>query len=165
MDEPVEAVEIRAQKHAEAHGLTLGPQLGSGRDGIIWRVNRQSRVSAIKVHEREKSYARERDAYQRLREHNVDEICGLNVPLLLDHDDRLMALQMEVVAVPFILDFASVYFDAPADFSAEVMADWEEKCIDLFDDRWPEVRRVLARLKALGIYYYDVSLGNIRLSE
>jgi hypothetical protein len=165
MDEPAESIEARAQKYAEARGLTLGPQLGSGRDGIIWRANCQSRVSAIKVHERARSYARERDAYLRLREHNVEEICGLNVPVLLDHDDQLLALQMEVVAVPFVLDFASVYFDEPADFSDEVMADWEENGIELFGDGWPEVRRILARLTAWGIYYYDVSLGNIRLPE
>lgn len=84
MDEPLEGVETRAQKYAEACGLTIGPQLGSGRDGTIWRVNRQSRVSAIKVHERRKSYACERDAYLRLRMRKVEEICGLNVPVLLD---------------------------------------------------------------------------------
>lgn len=165
MDDPSESIEIRAQKYAEAHGLTLGPQLGSGRDGTIWRANRQARVSAVKVHQRAKPYARERDAYLRLREQSVEEICGLNVPALLDHDDLLLALQMEVVAAPYVLDFASVYFDAPADFSHEVMADWEENCIELFGNRWPEVRRVLARLKAFGIYYYDVSLGNVRLVD
>ena len=156
-------METRAQKYAEAHGLTLGPQLGSGRDGTIWRANRQSHVSAIKAHERAKSYARERDAYVRLRDRDVEEICGLNVPVLLDHDDRLWTLQMEIVAAPFILDFASVYFDAPADFSPEVMIDWEETCVELFGERWREVKVALARLKAFGIYYYDVSLGNIRL--
>lgn len=165
MDEPAESLDDRARKYAEVRGLALGPQLGSGRDGTIWRVNRQSRVSAIKVHERETSYARERDAYLRLREHAVEEICGLNVPALIDYDDGLLVLEMEVVTAPFILDFASVYFDSPADFSPEVMADWEEKNVDLFGDRFTEVRRALARLQTMGIYYYDVSLGNIRLPE
>lgn len=165
MEEPPESVEARAQVHAETRGLALGPQLGAGRDGIIWRANRQSRVSAIKVHERQAPYGRERDAYFRLREHRVEDVCGLSVPTLLDHDDRLLVLEMEVVTVPYILDFASVYFDSPPDFSPEVMGDWEEKCNELFGDRWREVRLVLARLKGFGIYYYDVSLGNIRLPE
>lgn len=143
--------------------MTIGPELGSGRDGTIWRVNRQSRVSAIKVHERPMSYACERDAYLRLFEHNVEEIRGLNVPVLLDYDNRLLTLQMEIVAAPYILDFASVHFDGPADFSEEVMADWEEKGLDLFGDRWRDVKIALARLKGFGVYYYDVSLGNIRL--
>ena len=164
MEEPPESVEAKAQVYAETRGLALGPRLGAGRDGIIWRANRQSRVSAIKAHERQASYTSERDAYFRLREQGVEDVCGLSVPALLGHNDRLCVLEMEVVSAPYILDFAGVYFDSPADFSPEVMADWQEKCIELFGDRWREVRLVLARLRGLGIYYYDVSLGNIRLS-
>lgn len=165
MDGPVENLEVQSLEYAEARTLALGPQLGAGRDGTIWTASRQSRVSAIKAHLRPAAFRRELGAYLRLREHSVDEICGLNVPALVDFDEALLVIEMEVVAAPYILDFAGAYFDSPADFSAEVMADWEEKGIDIFGERWREVRRVLARLKSFGIYYYDVSRGNIRLPE
>lgn len=161
MDEPLADLEGRASEYAATRGLSLGAQIGDGRDGTIWAATRQPRAAAVKAHRRANAYRRERDAYLRLRDAAVETICGLNVPSLCDYDDDRLVIEMEIVAPPFILDFAGVYFDGPADFSAEVMTDWEEKGVELFGDRWGHVRQVLSRLRGLGIYYYDLSLRNI----
>ncbi len=63
-------------------------------------------LAAVKVHERETDYCRERDVYFRLDEHNVTEIRGFHVPCMHGYgfDDDLWVLQMTIVPRPFVLD-------------------------------------------------------------
>ncbi|MBI4662894.1 MAG: hypothetical protein HY735_29130 [Verrucomicrobia bacterium] len=42
-----------------------------------------------------------------------------------------------------------------------VSSEWETQKRGQFDDRWPEVQRVLAALEELGIHMLDVSPSNI----
>lgn len=101
----------RLQEYAERTQLAIGGQLGFGVHGIVYKVQRQYQTGewAIKVHEREADYCRERDVYLRLETLGVSEIRGCNVPELVDFDDKLLLIEMTVVPRPFILDFAGAY--------------------------------------------------------
>lgn len=72
--------------------------------------------SAIKVHERETDYGRERDVYIRLGLNGVTDIRGCEVPELMGFDDSLWVLEMTVVRRPFVLDFAGAFLDQAPDF-------------------------------------------------
>ena len=66
----------RAQIYAAANQLELREQLGRGGHGIVFvaqsHVNRGR--SAVKIHEGEKAFLRERDVYLRLQEHKVTKV-------------------------------------------------------------------------------------------
>ena len=95
---------------------------------------------AIKVHKQEPDYCRERDAYLRLREHEITIIRGCNVPELIAYDDELWIIQMTVVARPFVLDFGGAFLDRPPEFSEEVLAEWRVEKLEQFGKRWPDVQ-------------------------
>jgi len=153
----------RAGQYAQRNGLTLCEQLGCGIHGIVFVAESQTRpgASAIKVHERETSFCRERDVYLRLLDRGVLEIRGCHVPQLLRSDDELWVIEMEVVKRPFVLDFAGAYLDTPPDYSDEVIAEWRADKQEQFGDRWPEVEAILASLERYGIFLVDVSPSNI----
>src|SRR5215469_14533587 len=108
----------RANEYCRIHALTIRRQLGFGVHGIVFATecHRDSGRSAIKVHEHEADYRRERDAYLRLQEHEVKAIRGCAVPELLRYDDALWVLEMTVVTRPFVLDFAGGYLDFGPEF-------------------------------------------------
>jgi hypothetical protein len=87
------------------------------------------------------------------------------VPQLLRFDDDLWIIEMGIVQAPFILDFAKCWLDEPADYTPEILADWDELGAERFEDRWPEVRSLLSSLKQFGIYYYDAKPANIRFED
>lgn len=115
----------RADIYAQRHGMVLGERLGYGVHGIVFVAESQTEPgrAAIKVHEREEPYQRERDVYFRLRDRGVSEIRGCHVPGLLRYDDELWVIAMEVVTRPFVLDFAGAYLDHPPDYSEEVITE------------------------------------------
>jgi len=153
----------RAQDYARRKGLLLDKQLGSGVHGIVFAVESQTEPgrAAIKVHDREHSYRRERDIYLRLREHGITEVRGCAVPEMIDYDDTFWIIEMTIVVRPFVLDFAGAYLDHAPDFSEKVLADWRAEKQEQFGSRWPEVQAILRVLEAYGIYMEDVSPGNI----
>jgi hypothetical protein len=120
----------RAHQYVQKTERALGEQLGVGNDGIVITVKSQPEngtsalLSAIKVHRRQKGYARERDVYLRLRDVELRTIKTCAVPVLLSYDDDLWIVEMTLVARPFVLDFAGAELDEPPDFSEEVLADW-----------------------------------------
>jgi hypothetical protein len=121
--------------------------------------------SAIKVHEREADYCRERDVYLRLGECDVTAVRGCAVPELLDYDDELWVIEMTVVTRPFVLDFAGAFLDKPPDFSEEVLADWRAEKQEQFGPRWPEVQAILGFLEGLGVFLLDVNPGNVSFGD
>ncbi len=157
----------RAHQYADQNGLTVGEQLGFGVHGIVFVVQsqRQPGFSAIKVHEREAPYCRERDVYLRLREHGVRQIRGCHVPRLLRHDDDLWVIEMEIVTRPYVLDFAGAYLDKPPDYSEEILTEWRAEKKEQFGDRWPEVESLLWSLERYGVYLADVSPSNVALAD
>src|SRR5438552_53360 len=105
----------RVQDYARQHRLELGEHLGFGVHGIVFAAKYQTKGGrcALKVHEREKEYRRERDVYLRLQEHGLTAIRGCNVPELITFDDGLWVIEMTLVSRPFVLDFAGAYLDKP----------------------------------------------------
>lgn len=158
-----------AREYVRRNGLVLGEQLGSGVHGIVFVTERQqertSLRSAIKVHEHQTDFRRERDIYLRLQEYGVTTIRGCHVPQLLRYDDDLLILEMTIVARPFVLDFAGAFLDKSPDFSEEVLADWRAEKRDQFGARWPEVQAILGALTGYGIYMIDVNPGNISFGD
>ena len=121
--------------------------------------------SALKVHERRVDYARERDAYLRLKEHGISQILGCNVPQLLAFDDELWVIEMTVVARPFVLDFAGAFLDEPSEFSEEVRVDWRAEKQEQFGPRWAEVQAILRFLEGYGVFLVDVNPGNVAFGD
>ncbi len=162
---------LRAQEFAQRHGLSLGNELGHGVHGIVFATESQPPKgvpavhSAIKVHEREPDYCRERDVYLRLRENAVAAIHRCHVPQLLRYDNEAWIIEMSVVARPFVLDFAGAFLDQAPDFSQEVLADWRTEKQEQFGGRWSEVEAILRTLESYGIHLVDVSPSNVSLSD
>lgn len=153
----------RAQEYCQKNGLLLGSRLGSGVHGSVFEADNQTENgrSAIKVHEREPDYRRERDVYSRLAAYQVTALRGCAVPEMLRHDDKLWVIEMTIVTKPFVLDFAGAFLDRPPDFSDEVLADWRAEKQEQFGPRWANVQAILRDLEALGVFVTDVSPGNI----
>jgi hypothetical protein len=153
----------RAREFANRMGLTLGDPLGAGVQGIILNAKSQPRDGrlAIKVHNQESGYLRERDAYFRLQEHAVTNVRGCYVPELVEYDDALLIIAMTVVSRPFVLDFGGAFLDTPPEFSEEVLAEWQAEKHEQFGSRWPEVQAILRDLQSYGIFLIDVNPGNI----
>jgi hypothetical protein len=157
----------RAREYLQRTGRALGDELGTGVHGSVFATQSQPEKgppavrSAIKIHQREADYCRERDVYLRLQAHGVTTLRGGHVPQLLRYDDVRWVIEMTVVKRPFVLDFAGAYLDQPPDFSAEVLADWEAEKQEHFGPRWPEVQAILRALEGYGIFLLDVNPGNI----
>ena len=107
----------RAQEYTQRNDLVLGEELGFGVHGIVFVTESQRQKdpsdgrSAIKVHQREPDYRRERDVYLRLREKGIASIRRCHVPQLLHYDDQVWIIEMTVVSPPFVLDFAGAFLD------------------------------------------------------
>ncbi len=157
----------RVQDHAQRKGLVIHEQLGYGMHGIVFAAKYQTAGErlALKVHERDQEYRRERDVYLRLKEHDIASIRGCNVPELVAFDDELWVLEMTLVSRPFVLDFAGAYLDEPPDFSEEVLAEWHVEKQEQFEGRWGEVQAILRHLEGYGVYMVDVNPGNISFAE
>jgi hypothetical protein len=159
----------RAQEYAQRNDLGLVKELGFGVHGIVLSAESQIKSgslpfrSAVKVHERDPYYFRERDIYLRLKEHAVREIRGCAVPEMIEHDDELWIIEMSVVTPPYVLDFAGEYLDWTPDFSEKVLADWRADNQEQFGERWLEVQAILAHLESFGVYMEDVSPSNSSL--
>ena len=153
-----------AKSYATRRGIRLYFEhpLGYGTDGSVWKSNRPSAVKAL---ERESNYRTELACYQRLKERGIRNIRGFAVPALEGYDDELLIIEMTVASPPFILDFAKAYLDRPIRHTAEVMEETRALWEELFEERWPEVRRLLAALEGMGIYYQDPKPGNISFEE
>jgi hypothetical protein len=119
------------------------------------------KTTAIKAHERERFYLKERKVYQRLQQFEVTHIRNAEVPQLVGFDDELWVIEMTIVSRPFVLDFAGAYLDFPPDYSEEVMAEWEADKREQFGSRWPEAQAIVNELESYGIFMADVNPGNI----
>jgi hypothetical protein len=117
----------RATEYCFRVGAQLGPQLGYGVHGTVFAVHNQTDLeqSAIKIHERERPYQRERDVYRRLAETSVSAVRNCRVPRMLRCDDDLWVIEISIVTPPYLLDFAGAYLDKSPDFSEDVLAEWE----------------------------------------
>ncbi len=118
----------RAKRYCQLHASELSTRvnLGFGVHGTVFTCRRLDfgAATALKIHERALPYQRERDVYFRLRDLQISEIEGHHVPILVDHDDDLLAIEMSIVVRPFVLDFGGAYLDIPPDYGPEVIEQW-----------------------------------------
>lgn len=156
----------RVTEYCRRAGLQLGPRLGFGVHGNVFTALSQSGPdpSAVKVHERERFYRRERDVYRRLADEGVDSVLGFDVPRLLKSDDELWVIEMTIASPPFVLDFAGAYLDEPPDYPEDVLAEWDREKREQFGDRWPTVQAILRRLQGFGVFLADVTPNNLRFA-
>jgi hypothetical protein len=138
----------------------IAERLGFGGEGVVYRTTANT---AIKVFKSEQHYRRERDVYLRLKDHRVSEVLGFSIPRLVEFDDLMRAVEMEMVAPPFVLDFAGARLDTPSDFPQEVIEEWEREKQEQFEDDWPIVESVIVEFERFGVYLGDVHPGNIRM--
>lgn len=153
-------------RFAERYQLEIRDRLGFGIHGSVFEViDRRHRKSAVKIHNEREHFFREFEVYERLDEHGVVEICGFWVPQLLRMDEDFLALQMTMVARPFVLDFAGAYVDSKPSFPEEIWNEWENQKREQFGDKWRKVREILDSLEEMGIYYVDVSPSNVAFRD
>ena len=157
----------RAEAYCRRNGLKIVKQLGFGVHGSVFVAENQldGRQTAVKAHERERFYLRERNVYLRLQEHEVTYVRGAAVPELLGHDDELWVIEMTIVGQPFVLDFAGAYLDRPGDYSEEVWEHWRNEKMEQFGSRWPEAEAIIWALEDYGIFMADVNPGNISFGD
>ncbi len=108
-----------------------------------------------------KRYERERDCYLRLREEAVESVRGFAVPAYLNHSNEWLAIEMTIVRPPYLLDFAGALLDEPFDFHEETWEAWQMDRMEKFEERWPEVKKVMRELECHGIFLSDLHPGNI----
>lgn len=158
-----DSMEQKALDYAGDRQAELGDNLGFGVDGSVWLLHSKDRNHpwAVKLFRSTKPYERERDCYLRLAESQTESVRGFAIPAHLHHDDAWLAIEMTIVRPPYLLDFAGALLDEPFDFHEETWEAWELDRMEKFEDRWPEVRKVMSELEWLGIYLSDVHPGNI----
>lgn len=161
------AVEIRAEAYGKHRQAVLGNCLGLGADGSVWVMQGKDQPDrwAVKLHRHRVAYERERDCYLRLTALGVIHIRGFHVPQLLRYEDEWMAIEMSLVAQPFLVDFASAWLDEPPEFSDEVWAEWEADRSEKFEQHWAEAKAVIRALEGSGIYLTDVHPGNLAFAD
>ena len=96
---------------------------------------------------------------------SVEENVPLGAEFRNEHPSMLKRVSQFFLEVVRLLDFGKAYLNTPPDYSPEVLADADEMGRELFDDRWPEVQKVVAELADLGIYYYDTRPSNIDFGD
>lgn len=115
-------------------------------------------------------FEQELRVYQRLALYPEKPVPGFNVPKMLDFHTELWVIEMQLVVVPFVLDFAGATLDKPsptiAEQSEEDFAEWEADKIEAFgEEDWQSVTRLLSHFRRMGIYLSDVHKGNIRFRD
>jgi len=148
----------RAESYARKHRLRIVDRLGGGTDGEVWTTNRKT---AVKVFQSQKNYDMEVGCYQRLRDRGVKNIGQFTIPRLIQSDGTLLAIEMEIVTPPCLLDFGKAYLDGEPEHSNETWAEHYATQREIWEDKFNEVQSVLWTLRQLGIYYRDPKPGNI----
>ncbi len=140
----------------------LVDELGSGTDGVVYATH----ASAVKIYRDNRPFQHELEAYLRLAEHGVSEICGHAVPQLIRFDGKLLALEMTMVQPPFVLDFGKARVDEKPDYPPNVLDDWREQVHEVFGSQAPKAWLIHDQLwRRHGIHYDDLKPGNITFAE
>ncbi|HLJ10589.1 MAG TPA: hypothetical protein VKU82_05340 [Planctomycetaceae bacterium] len=154
---------VRLNEYAKCRKLKIHEHLGGGIQGIVFST---FLPSAVKVFKRREHYEREVAVYHRIKDRSLFNVCGFTVPKPLRRHDGLLVIEMELVVRPFVVDFASAGVDRPLfDHSPEILAEDESRRRDLFEDRWPKVRQIIAEFRRHGIFLADVKPGNIMFAD
>jgi hypothetical protein len=103
--------------------------------------------------------------YQRLQSHQIEQLQGFHIPILLHYDRNLFVLEISFVRPPYILDFAAATLDQPPPgFDAEDR-EWIAEKRRVFGSHWSAIVRLLDALRHIGIHYCDLHGENIRFDS
>lgn len=151
-----------AEDRAREYLGTSAPlrRLGWGISGAVF-LSHDLRT-AVKVLHYQERYEAEVRAYRILAQHRLFRLHGLTIPKPRGRDDRLRAVQMDIVDPPYLLDFAGVEF-RPPDFSPDVMDQWRQNLDEMYGPNVSVAYSVYESLKRLGMYYLDFRHSNMRL--
>lgn len=154
-----ETIAERAEQYVKLHSAKIDKRLGWGNDGWVFATDAGS---AIKVFKYEKQYRQELQVYLRLTEREVNAVHGFQIPLLINHHDELLIVEISLVAPPFVLDFASARLDEDALRTRDDYGEWLEEKQEVFGSDWPVVRKVMSAFRSHGVFLVDVHRDNIR---
>jgi len=151
----------RKGSYESRYSVQFGARLGIGRDGEVHSTNHNTAVKFLTVREH---FERERSVYEACARKGIKRVAGHRVLGLIRTDDELLAIKMEIVQPPFLLDFVSAYPIATApQFSEEIWEQWYAEKSEQFGDHWPQVELVLSEFRRLtGFVLLIVNPGNIR---
>jgi len=139
-----EELEALIETYCNKRCLIVDSCLGVGTQGSVFSVCTPKGIRhAVKFHEREVAYIRERDIYFRLKELDLNDVGGHEIPQLVAYDNELLAIEMTIVSPPFCLDFGGAYLDHRPDYSPEVWADWRKEKSAAFESNWPVVEKII----------------------
>lgn len=168
MPTPVQLV-ARADEYARRRRIVRAGLLGEGKDGAVWHTRHRNDLTgatALKIHQYAASYQSERNAYVRLRDVRLTGVGGFNIPALLDHDDDLLAIEMQIVSPPFVLDFASAQLDADPELIEDPGYTLEDLVRERFGDRADVVLGLRDDLIVrAGVYVSDLHPHNIKFAD
>ena len=134
-------------------GTTAEPdKLGFGVSGVVFLS--PGGTTAIKIHQRLRSFQVELQAYEIITKHGLFDICGLSIPRLLHYDTKMRIIEMTVVEPPYLLDFAGVTFE-PIDFSTDTQREIGLKIERQFGTNAHFAYLVQHELEKYGIYYLE----------
>lgn len=150
-----------ARKAAEAYlkgERTIVDELGWGTDGWVFSLKPHS---VVKVHRTHRSFLQEFNAYTRLREYGVSEVCDCAVPQLREFDGERLIIEMSYVTSPCVLDFGKAYLDVPRDYTQEARDMWVASIEENFGDKAGLALQVYNKLaKDYGVYHEDIRHEN-----
>jgi hypothetical protein len=157
------AVVDRANLYFQQHSIT-GVEFDSGTQGHIWRTSRQT---AVKIHIYGESYLAELAAYMRLRDRGIDSSEEFIIPRMLHYNSELLAIEMQIVFPPYIVDFASARLDIRPDLIEDEGHTFHDRIRDRFGSaRAQKVIDICDDLAArAGIYLLDPHPGNIKFAS
>lgn len=159
MENPQQSAEDRAHWYAGSRGVEIVDRLGFGVDGTVYRT---TRTSAVKAHDRWRTYCTERDIYLRFRERNVQSIRGHIIPELMDFEDSLCVIEISVVEPPYLIDFAKATIDVAPVFPPGVYEEWLLRKSKDFGGNWSTVVAIMRDLVGLyGVHLTDLNPNNI----
>ena len=136
-------------------------RLGWGISGYVYLA--PDLRTAVKVLRYRAGFDAEVRTYQMLRRLGFRQLLGFTVPRMLGYRDDLLAIQMDFVRSPYLLDFAGVQFSKP-DFSRDVMAHWHQKISEFFSPNEAMIYGIYAALARHGIYYMDFRPSNVNMN-
>jgi hypothetical protein len=153
----------KIKSYADTRQLRITRKLGSGNQGTVFAalMHQGANEIAVKFHNDAEAYYREKNAYERLASHSVMRVEGFNIPELVDANDDWLVLEMTIVPKPFVLDFGGAYVDDSPEFPDDVWEHWLEQKIEMFEDRWPIVEKIISEFRKYGVHLLDVHPRNI----
>jgi hypothetical protein len=149
--------------YCKENSLELSSRLGKGIQGLVFSTLQKT---ALKVHCRKEAYEREKNAYLRLREKDIQKIRNLAIPKFVSSNDKLLIIEMSIVSPPYLLDFGSAYLDYPPEHLLEENYLSSPDSDEESQERKYIIQMILSDLEyQAGIFFSDTHKWNIALEE